>query len=101
MEGRHICRRKKVEVQKALFVVASSPLIEEHLIRGNEGGRTRREEWRVNKTGDTGKDMMRCLQVCMEFPLSRDDCVSLVCLQTAIRSFLPVGSTSALPPQHL
>ncbi len=54
MEGRHICRRKKVEVQKALFVVASLPLVEEHLIRGNEGGRTRREEWRGNKTGDTG-----------------------------------------------
>lgn len=63
-ENKEVRERRKVGQEKVFSVVPSLPL---HPTRGNE-------EQRANKTCDmyTGKDMMRCLWVCMEAPLSRN-----------------------------
>lgn len=39
-------------VKKLFLLPLHCHVKREHPIRGNEGGRSRKEEWRVNKTGD-------------------------------------------------
>lgn len=73
-----------------------------HLFRGNKSRKNGREdgEW-IRQVICTQAKTWWCLRVCMEVPLSRNECVSVVCLQMAIQSFCPAVWAWALPLLYL